>query len=97
MKHYHCPANDYTCPYYSDLGHPCRCTLTDPYADCDDFGFFWGDEVEPDEFTDHDWDPCLTCSHNGDETLEDVSCCACCEVGDFYHPDKKMIKLINGG
>lgn len=97
MRHYHCPVNATDCPYYSDKGHPCRCTLTDPYEECDDFYFHWGDDVERHEFTDHDWNPCLTCSHNGDETLEDVSCCNCCEVGDFYHPDEKMIKLINGG
>lgn len=97
MRHYHCPMNAFDCPYYSDEGHPCRCTLTDPYEECDDFYFHWGDDVERHEFTDHDWNPCLTCSHDGDETLEDVSCCNCCEVGDFYHPDEKMIKLINGG
>ena len=97
MRHYHCPVNAFDCPYYSDKGHPCRCLLNDPYEECDDFYFHWGDDVERHEFTDHDWNPCLTCSHDGDETLEDVSCCACCEVGDFYHPDEKMIKLVNGG
>ena len=92
MRHYHCPVNDYTCPYYSDEGHPCRCLLNDPYEECDDFYFHWGDDVERHEFTDHDWNPCETCRHNGDETLEDVSSCACCEVGDFYDPDPEIIE-----
>lgn len=92
MRHYHCPVNDYTCPYYSDEGHPCRCLLNDPYEECDDFYFHWGDDVERHEFTDHDWNPCATCRHDGDETLEDVSSCACCEVGDFYDPDPAIIE-----
>ena len=92
MRHYHCPVNGWDCPYYSDEGHPCRCLLNDPYEECDDFYFHWYDAVERHEFTDDDWNPCETCRHNGDETLEDVSSCACCEVGDFYDPDPEIIE-----
>ena len=53
MKHIHCPANGYDCPYYTDEGHPCRCTLEHPEEDCDDFGYFWG---EDDDFIDNDWE-----------------------------------------
>ena len=72
MRHYHCPVNAVDCPSYTDEGHPCRCLLNNPYEECDDFYFHWGDDVERHEFTDHDWNPCETCRHNGDETLEDV-------------------------
>lgn len=102
MRHYHCPMNAVDCPYYTDKGHPCRCLLTDPYEECDDFYFHWGDDVERHEFTDHDWKPCETCIHNGDETLEDVSSCACCEVGEFYDSEnskylyvtRKVVRII---
>lgn len=92
IRHYHCPVNAVDCPSYTDEGHPCRCLLNDPYEECDDFYFHWGDDVERHEFTDHDWNPCQTCCHGGDETLEDVSCCNCCEVGEFYRPDPEMIE-----
>ena len=52
-KHIHCPANAWDCPYYTDEGHPCRCTLENPMADCDDFAFFWEPE---DEYIDDDWE-----------------------------------------
>ena len=41
MNHIHCPVNGYDCPYYSDKGHPCRCTLAHPEEECDDFLAFW--------------------------------------------------------
>ena len=53
IKHIHCPANGYDCPYYTDKDHPCRCTLEHPEEDCDDFGFFW---EEDDDFIDDDWE-----------------------------------------
>jgi hypothetical protein len=52
-KHIHCPANAWDCPYYTDEGHPCRCTLEDPMKDCDDFAFFWEPE---DDYIDNDWE-----------------------------------------
>ena len=53
VKHFHCPVNGYDCPYYTDKDHPCRCTLEDPYNDCDDFATMWD---EDDDYTDDDWD-----------------------------------------
>ena len=41
MKHIHCPVNGWDCPHYSDDGHPCRCTLSHPEEECDDFLAFW--------------------------------------------------------
>ena len=81
MKHIHCPVNAWDCPYYTDEGHPCRCKLDDPYHDCDDFATVWEEE---DDYIDDDWDACPSCEHFGDMRLEDVSCCACCETGQFY-------------
>ena len=52
-KHIHCPANAWDCPYYTDEGHPCRCTLENPMEDCDDFAFFWESE---DDYIDDDWE-----------------------------------------
>ena len=52
VKHIHCPANGWDCPYYTDEGHPCRCTIGDPMADCDDFGYFYN---EGDDYFDDDW------------------------------------------
>lgn len=52
MKHIHCPVNGYDCPYYTDKGHPCRCTLATPYEDCDDFATVWD---EDDDYLDDDW------------------------------------------
>lgn len=81
MKHIHCPVNDWSCPYYTDKGHPCRCLLVDPFQDCDDFASMWN---EGDDWIDDDWDACSSCCHSGAERLDDVSCCACCEIADFY-------------
>ena len=52
VKHIHCPVNGWDCPYYTDENHPCRCTLTDPMKDCDDFATFWD---EGDDYIDDDW------------------------------------------
>ena len=52
-QHIHCPVNGWDCPYYTNNGHPCRCTLEDPLKDCDDFGTFW---EEGDDFIDDDWE-----------------------------------------
>ena len=52
-KHIHCPVNGWDCPYYTDEGHPCRCTLEDPFNDCDDFASFW---EEDDDYIDTDWE-----------------------------------------
>lgn len=27
---------------------------------------------------------CLRCTHMGQETTDDVACCACCEDGEFF-------------
>jgi hypothetical protein len=52
VKHIHCPVNGWDCPYYTDKNHPCRCTLADPYKDCDDFASMWD---EDDDWEDDDW------------------------------------------
>ncbi len=56
IPHIHCPVNGHDCPYYTDKDHPCRCTLYDPYMDCDDFYAMWGDDVTTEEYTDDDWE-----------------------------------------
>ena len=38
-----CPVNGWDCPYYKDNG---CCTLKDVHLECDDFYFFWADEIE---------------------------------------------------
>jgi hypothetical protein len=48
--HFHCPVNGWDCPYYKNG----ECTLKDPYNDCDDFYAMWGDDVDPEEYTDYD-------------------------------------------
>ncbi len=55
MKHFHCPVNGWDCPYYKNAkGNPCLCTMTDPYAECDDFYTMW-EGSEPEDYTDdHD-------------------------------------------
>lgn len=53
VKHIHCPVNGWDCPYYTDDGHPCRCLLTDPMKDCDDFATLWD---ESDDYIDDDWE-----------------------------------------
>ena len=52
-KHIHCPVNGWDCPYYTDAGHSCRCTLEDPWNDCDDFASMWD---EDDDYVDDDWE-----------------------------------------
>lgn len=32
---------------------------------------------------------CLKCCHYWQETTDDVSCCNCCEDGEFYVPIKE--------
>ena len=51
-KHIHCPVNGWDCPYYSDILHPCLCTLENPIEDCDDFAAMW--DVD-DDYIDDDW------------------------------------------
>lgn len=51
--HIHCPVNGWDCPYYSDEKHPCRCTLDNPFEDCDDFASMWD---EDDDWLDDDWE-----------------------------------------
>lgn len=53
IKHIHCPVNGWDCPYYTDIDHPCRCTLEDPYYDCNDFASMWD---EDDDYIDDDWE-----------------------------------------
>ena len=53
VKHIHCPVNGWDCPYYTDEEHPCRCTLDDPMAECDDFATMWDEE---DDYFDDDWE-----------------------------------------
>lgn len=41
----YCPVNGYDCPYFKDD----ICTLENVEVECDDFYYFWGDEVEEEE------------------------------------------------
>lgn len=56
-KHFHCPINDWECPYFKDEpenNHRCICSLPDPMTDCDGFAYAWAGS-EPEEYTDdHD-------------------------------------------
>ena len=56
-KHFHCPINDWECPYFKDEpenNHRCICTLPDPMTDCDGFAYAWAGS-EPEDYTDdHD-------------------------------------------
>ena len=81
VKHIHCPVNGWDCPYYTDEGHPCRCLLEDPMADCDDFAAMTDTD---DDYTDDDWSPCETCSNVDQENEDAVACCSCCETANFY-------------
>ena len=85
MKHIHCPVNGWDCPYYSDEGHPCRCTLSNPMGECDDFATFWD---VGDDWMDDDWNPCETCGNNIDENLDCIAACNCCENAEFYYKPK---------
>lgn len=51
-NHIHCPVNGWDCPYYTDKGHPCRCTLENPIEECDDFASIWNID---DDYIDDDW------------------------------------------
>ena len=51
-QHIHCPVNGWDCPYYTDKGHPCLCTLENPIEDCDDFAIMWNRD---DDYIDDDW------------------------------------------
>ena len=47
MKHVHCPANGWDCPYFAFEGASGCCMLYpefDPYQECDDFAAFWDEE-----------------------------------------------------
>ena len=53
-KHFHCPINDWECPYFKDEpenNHRRICTLSDPMTDCDGFAFAWAGS-EPEDYTD---------------------------------------------
>jgi hypothetical protein len=90
MKHIHCPVNGWDCPSYTDEGHPCRCTLSNPIAECDDFAFFWD---VGDDWLDDDWNPCETCGNRDEENPDQVAACNCCENAEFYYkPTKKRKK-----
>ena len=62
-KHYHCPVNGWDCPYYIDSkdfdGEPeyCLCGMgfsgLNPYEECDDFYTMYGDDCDPDDYTDY--------------------------------------------
>jgi len=82
MKHIHCPANGWDCPNYSDDGHPCRCTLSHPEEECDDFLFFWD---LGDDWFDDDWDPCDKCGNADQDTTTKVASCNCCETAEYYY------------
>lgn len=84
MKHIHCPVNAWDCPYYTDEGHPCRCTLPNPEEECDDFGAFWDAIEDNGDWIDDDWDACGSCANADQDTIHKVVCCNCCEVCDLY-------------
>ena len=62
-KHYHCPVNGWDCPYYIDSqdfdGEPeyCLCGMgfdgLNPYEECGDFYTMYGDDCDPDDYTDY--------------------------------------------
>lgn len=60
MKHYHCPVNGWTCPYFVEQtyigdnieNYVCTCP-GNPYEECDDFYAVWGDDISPDDYTDY--------------------------------------------
>lgn len=57
VKHIHCPANAWDCPYYSDTPQKCICLMPyedlDPMKECDDFAAFWS---EDDDYWDDDYE-----------------------------------------
>lgn len=53
MKHFHCPVNAVDCPYYAeDLNHHCLCTMGNPYEECEDFAYSYGENCPPEDYTD---------------------------------------------
>ena len=46
MKVFYCPVNGWDCPYWKENG---TCSMVDenldPTLECDDAGYFWGEEV----------------------------------------------------
>lgn len=52
--HFHCPVNGYDCPYYTNTPQNCMCTLENPMEECDDFYSAWGDDCDPEDYTDYD-------------------------------------------
>lgn len=58
MKHFHCPVDDWDCPYYKDKANiegkeeHCLCTMENPYEECDDFYASYGDDCAPEDYTD---------------------------------------------
>ena len=62
-KHYHCPVNCWYCPYFIDRqdfdGKPdyCLCGMgfdgLNPYEECDDFYIMYGDDCDPEDYTDY--------------------------------------------
>lgn len=52
IPHIHCPVSGWDCPYYTDKGQPCLCTLENPIEDCDDFAAMWDKD---DDYIDDDW------------------------------------------
>ena len=53
MKHFHCPVNAVDCPYYAeDLNHHCLCTMSNPYEECEDFAYSYGEKCPPEDYTD---------------------------------------------
>ena len=60
---YHCPVNGWDCPYYIDSqdfdGEPeyCLCGMgfdgLNPYEECGDFYVMYGDDCDPDDYTDY--------------------------------------------
>lgn len=63
MKHYHCPVNGWDCPYFKnevEIGgkkETCVCGMTfeklNPYFECDDFYFAFGDCENESNYTDY--------------------------------------------
>ena len=41
MKHIHCPANGWDCPYFDANGCCMLYPEFDPINECDDFAYFW--------------------------------------------------------
>jgi hypothetical protein len=40
---------------------------------------------------------CAECTHNGQETTDDVACCNCCEDGEFFEEYKDEYTLDDLG